>query len=286
MNTRLGKSFGLAFVVAVGILAVMFALGTFDGQKAGANVKSNPEPTATLTVDGETVVEPETEDVTLTVTFQINDDIDGAPSAVQADDDVTITVPEGIAVIGTDFDTGDITVTQGGNAVGMVVDPITTAQAIVITVADEGEQNVVKDETVTVTISGLTLADDAATADVQISQTGQTAAQTASLSIYDPADALSGLSAELSDTEVEAEDVTLTLKFSTAEDQTGNVLITLPEEYDVQDGDGAVSGVVVTSALGNAAAAVINPTRVNLATGDTISIGSITADTDYTVTVG
>ena len=38
MNTRLGKSFGLAFVVAVGILAVMFALGTFNAPKAGADV--------------------------------------------------------------------------------------------------------------------------------------------------------------------------------------------------------------------------------------------------------
>ena len=36
MNTRLGKSFGLAFVVAVGILALMFALGTFSAQKAAA----------------------------------------------------------------------------------------------------------------------------------------------------------------------------------------------------------------------------------------------------------
>ena len=40
MNTRLGKSFGLAFVVAVGILAVMFALGTFNAQKAGAEATS------------------------------------------------------------------------------------------------------------------------------------------------------------------------------------------------------------------------------------------------------
>ena len=38
MNTRLGKSFGLAFVLAVGILAVMFALGTFNAPKAGADV--------------------------------------------------------------------------------------------------------------------------------------------------------------------------------------------------------------------------------------------------------
>ena len=37
MNTRLGKSFGLAFVVAVGILALMFALGTFSSQQVGAN---------------------------------------------------------------------------------------------------------------------------------------------------------------------------------------------------------------------------------------------------------
>ena len=38
MNTRLGKSFGLAFVVAVGIIAVMVAMGTFSVQKAGADV--------------------------------------------------------------------------------------------------------------------------------------------------------------------------------------------------------------------------------------------------------
>ena len=41
MNTRLGKSFGLAFVVAVGILAVMFALGTFNAQKAGADTPTS-----------------------------------------------------------------------------------------------------------------------------------------------------------------------------------------------------------------------------------------------------
>ena len=49
MNTRLGKSFGLAFVVAVGILAVMFALGTFNAQKAGADTGAD----AVLTRDNE-----------------------------------------------------------------------------------------------------------------------------------------------------------------------------------------------------------------------------------------
>ena len=40
MNTRLGKSFGLAFVVAVGILALMFALGTFKGGGARSRLGS------------------------------------------------------------------------------------------------------------------------------------------------------------------------------------------------------------------------------------------------------
>ena len=47
MNTRLGKSFGLAFVVAVGILAVMFALGTFNApegwERMTAPVDSNDD---------------------------------------------------------------------------------------------------------------------------------------------------------------------------------------------------------------------------------------------------
>ena len=47
MNTRLGKSFGLAFVVAVGILAVMFALGTFNAPKAGADVSIGGSVTTT-----------------------------------------------------------------------------------------------------------------------------------------------------------------------------------------------------------------------------------------------
>ena len=38
MNTTVGKSFGLALLLAVGIIAVMVAMGTFSAQKAGAAV--------------------------------------------------------------------------------------------------------------------------------------------------------------------------------------------------------------------------------------------------------
>ena len=41
MNTQVGKTFGLALLVAVGILAVMFALGTFSAQKTSAESTGN-----------------------------------------------------------------------------------------------------------------------------------------------------------------------------------------------------------------------------------------------------
>jgi hypothetical protein len=51
MNTRLGKSFGLAFVVAVGILALMFALGTFNSQQVGADVDDTANATKSVTTN-------------------------------------------------------------------------------------------------------------------------------------------------------------------------------------------------------------------------------------------
>ena len=50
MSTRTGKTFGLALIMAVGILTVMFALGTFNAQKAGAQDVN----TGTITIDSAT----------------------------------------------------------------------------------------------------------------------------------------------------------------------------------------------------------------------------------------
>ena len=72
MNTRLGKSFGLAFVVAVGILAVMFALGTFNSQQVGAQA-SNQVADGTISI---VPAEPTPGASTaVTVTFQAADAI-------------------------------------------------------------------------------------------------------------------------------------------------------------------------------------------------------------------
>ena len=93
MNTRLGKSFGLAFMVAVGILALMFALGTFSAQQAGAAAIGD---SVSLAVDDTT---PGEEDVEVTVKYTD----DAALSGATPD-------PDQIVVVLTGFitNTGDV----------------------------------------------------------------------------------------------------------------------------------------------------------------------------------
>ena len=51
MNTKAGKTFGLALIMAVGILAIMFALGTFSSQQAGAHDGTDAHDDAAHTID-------------------------------------------------------------------------------------------------------------------------------------------------------------------------------------------------------------------------------------------
>ena len=102
MNTRLGKSFGLAFMVAVGILAVMFALGTFNAQKAGAepvggSVSLSLEQIGSVDQDGTNMVEA-------TVKFTDDEGLAGA-------DAIVITLGGGLAVGTVD----EVTVTGTGS---------------------------------------------------------------------------------------------------------------------------------------------------------------------------
>ena len=114
MNIRLGKSFGLAFVAAVGILAVMFALGTFNAQKAGADhdVLSSQDAgagvslTIGFTLDGSTTITAGDDVVIELEDFQIDATIDadaisikGATTANAADvsvsgSKITVEIPD------------------------------------------------------------------------------------------------------------------------------------------------------------------------------------------------
>ena len=262
MNTQVGKSVGIALLMAAALIAALFAMGVFAPVGLDANTKSNPATTAMLdkTTPGAT-------DATLTVKFQVNDAIDGAPTATQDNDNVTITVPTAIAVItaGT-YDASKVTVTQGGNPVGKVVTPVATDQEIVITVADAGKTNVMAHETVTVTIPGLTLASDAATASVEIEQTGQadavTTATAASVSIFDPNAALTAASASVGD-----ESTTLLVKFTAK--TAGSVMITVPSTYLVNDANVAVSGGSATRTVATATGVI---TIETVAQNDTITV--------------
>ena len=78
MSTKGGKTFGLALIMAVGILAAMFALGTFSSQKVGAQVASDVTLTLSTHVaasDTLTGVGDPGEDVDVTITFTPDVDI-------------------------------------------------------------------------------------------------------------------------------------------------------------------------------------------------------------------
>ena len=91
MNTRLGKSFGLAFVVAVGILAVMFALGTFNAQKAGAAATGIPmidpaSPEAGANVEVEVKFRNDSRPISAYGQFSIELEGWGLPSSIDTKD--------------------------------------------------------------------------------------------------------------------------------------------------------------------------------------------------------
>ena len=278
MNTRLGKSFGLAFVVAVGILALMFALGTFSAQNAGAEVRTTPKPTAEL--DN---TKPGTDDVTLTITFELSEPVDGTTTG----DDVVIAILPSItgSVTTAGYDADDnVTVTQNGVSVGSVA----VTDDGEITIGQPGDDSdagrVEAGVTTIVTLSNLDLADDAAAPADAVTITQQANPRTISLSIYDPEDAIIGQSAELDETEVKEKGVTMTLKFTTPDGGT-DVTITLPEGYQAHDGTNTVVDILVDSAVTDAVT-IVNKTDDT--DGDTVTVlaSAVTADEELVLQLG
>ena len=87
MNTTVGKSFGLALLLAVGIIAVMVAMGTFSAQKAGAD---DADADATHTVMAtDVVVKPLNPQAGAGVELTINA---GGGTAVTPLSEITVTL--------------------------------------------------------------------------------------------------------------------------------------------------------------------------------------------------
>ena len=204
MNIQVGKSAGIALLLAAALIAAMFAMGVFAPAGVGASVKGTPAPKATLTKDGEVVSKPGTTGVTLTVTFEITDDIDGTTRG----GDVTVVVPDVIAVIAANYDTSKVKVTQDGVEVGSV--NTATAQTIVIgePTSGSGRGVVREDKTVTLTVEGLALAagtDGFASGNVTVVQAPDTTAENAAIAIFDRTMTFTDASAKLDGTDLVVE---------------------------------------------------------------------------------
>ncbi len=246
MNTQVGKSVGIALLLAAGLLAALFAMGVFAPAGVDAEVRGTPRPTAVLSTN-----EPGAEDVTLTLTFELSAAVDGTTNGAN----VLITIPSTVtASVTADFDEDNISVTQGGRPVGGV--DVSGANTISITEPAAGSSNerVEAGVLTTVVISDLTLVSAPAAGNVSIRQTDnsprnvQIAAHASASSSPVQLDAVRypaghDKAGEVSGGDYEASSlVTMKLRFETDTDSpTGSaapatdVVITLPMDYDLDD---------------------------------------------------
>ena len=88
MNSIVGKSTGIALLMAAALLAALFAMGVFSATGVHAGVVGGG---AKPTVELSTYV-PDTNDVTLTAYFTVNEHVDGDPNR-----EVFIVIPSGVS---------------------------------------------------------------------------------------------------------------------------------------------------------------------------------------------
>ena len=81
MNSLVGKSTGIALLMAAALLAALFAMGVFAPTGVSAAITGAASVELSTPDPGE--------DVTITVVFRVNDDIDGIPE----NENVRITIP-------------------------------------------------------------------------------------------------------------------------------------------------------------------------------------------------
>ena len=194
MNIQVGKSTGIALLLAAGLLAALFAMGVFSANTAKAEVSTG----ATAVLDDSIT---DATGVTLTVTFQVtvggDDPVDTTNDTDQA---ITITLPTAFAAAASTSPYVVESLKQDGNDVGTIPADTVIGNAIVITSIDvDGARGAVAagadagdaGTDVTIVISGITNPAAADDYDVTVAQGTQTPAVTASVTIADATAALS-----------------------------------------------------------------------------------------------
>ena len=198
MNSIVGKSTGIALLLAAGLLAALFAMGVFSAQGVFAAIVDD-DP-ATTDVDESPTVElsddnPGATGVTLTATFQVTVAGDALVNGILIDNiddstqEVVITLPDGFGEFG-DGANGNAasgvveSITQGGNDVGTIPAEVTTGRAVTIDIdavaavaGDPGvpaRGHVAANMDVTVVISGIANPSTKDDYTIQLAQAGQT----------------------------------------------------------------------------------------------------------------
>ena len=245
MNSLVGKSTGIALLMAAALLAALFAMGVFSATGVGADVlggtqKPTVSPTSFL---------PDAEDFTLTVTFQITEAIADAGGGIQ---DVTVIVPTAFP-FPDDYEDNGIEVRQDGEVVGDVTREQQTI-TIGVDISSDANPNV-QAGTVILTIPGLSVSETPSDYNldtertVTVQQAGDAGATSA-----DPVyvgGSVTSASVELDRTLPGVSDVTMELTFQTDTAGTaGNeVEITiLSSDYDIWDDDASPPAVFETNA--------------------------------------
>jgi hypothetical protein len=284
MNTQVGKSAGIALLLAAALLAALFAMGVFAPAGVDAAVKAQPGIMVKITdADGNMTKKPGAENVTVKVTFEINDDVDGANISGGTNDDVTVKFGvqnDSLFDSSPALNADKVRVEQDGKKVGkFVIRPDGDDSALIqITypqntggffsgTGNNGYGIVKKDKPVTVTISGMTLG-LLGERNVEVGQgaSTQTKAVMLSPSVIDAEVELESIDDAMGDHQSGA-NVTMTLTFtvdtagaSAAASET-DVMIDLPSEYDLDtDGAGSDTGGTVSSVNGATKGAVTNST--------------------------
>ncbi len=289
MNSMIGKSTGIALLMAAALLAALFATGVFAPAGVGA-IKGTPKPTATLS---ETAYG--TTGVTLTVTFEVNDDVNNSQSKalkVVVPSTVTASIGTGEANDDSRLAIDKIKVEQGGVEVGRVVYDPEGALAvddyafyIVEPASDDQTTPILAEDTLTtLTISGLTLVGsntENSSGTVRLTQ-GSDTVQSNTIAV---GPIVTAFSVELSNYEVEAAKVAATLKVTSDSVATSSksIVVNMPPTVSIiTTGTTLTEGISVETSLTG-----VTPTYGNDTTnGDTITIASgNTADTEFTVTV-
>lgn len=149
MNTQVGKSIGIALLLAAGLLAALFAMGVFAPAGVDAGVKGTPSHTLNTTSGSESI----------TVLFEVDDTVDGMVNGEEILDDVIISVPGSLL---NNADTPAAVTTQDGASVGSttVSGDATAGLTIRITKAATGGNNLVanKEAKVVIMASNLSFA--------------------------------------------------------------------------------------------------------------------------------